>query len=569
MRFALVTWLVFFTLFACGVAPDAGVGEPPGSSLIETPAADAATSPTPGASDAGTGQTSAGGHVRVPMRDGVTLDTIVLLPRDVGRGVPAILLRTPYPPAAAEQTFGPFTTQGYAVLIQSCRGTGASGGVLDPLRQEFDDGQDAVRWVTRQPWSNGRIGTIGASYEGFTAIAAAVGTPEVDVVISDGAISDAFSGWPLQRGIPMATGLLWWLDEVRSGHDLTGDATYLSNVTNARPLVDLDVRTHGHDDGTWRAFAAQSENRSAFWDERSLVGKMSAMCAPALYIQASNEWSDDPLEAFQAATASPCSKAAGRQQRFILGPHSHAGAVYDPFAATPQGMLLRAYLDRFLKDAGANLDAVQPVQYYVTGAEAWRSASVWPPSATRLVRYLDDAGGGSLATALPPRESSARIALDPSADDACTSLPTAATAVYATAPFEDVADVIGAPELVATITTTSADADIAATLYEQTPTGDIVWSTAQHLRLRFRNGYATPQAMPIGTPTEVHVAWNSTAHRIAKGNSLVLLLASTECGLPENPGTLAPTMSTKSASSSSITFHAGPSSASRLVLPIQ
>lgn len=70
----------------------------------------------------------------VAMRDGVTLDTHVFLPSGVRR-VPTLLVRTPYPTDAAEQTFKPFLSQGYALVVQSCRGTGRSHGVLDPLAQ--------------------------------------------------------------------------------------------------------------------------------------------------------------------------------------------------------------------------------------------------------------------------------------------------------------------------------------------------------------------------------------------------------------------------------------------------
>lgn len=509
----------------------------------------------------------AAGHVFVPMRDGVTLDTNVLLPNDGRANGPAILIRTPYPPSGAEATFGPFTARGFVVVVQSCRGTGASHGVLDPLVQEFPDGQDAVRWISKQPWSNGRVGTIGASYEGFTAIAAAIGTPEVSVVIADGAISDAFTGWPLQRGIPMDTGLLWWLEIVRTGHDLLEDPTYRTNVTNARPLLDLDVRAYGKTDAVWRRFAAETDHRSAFWQARSLVGRMSELCAPALHFQAANEWADDPLAAFQSAIASPCSDEALRAQRFVLGPHPHAGAVYDPFADDPQGSLLRAYLDHYLLGEPAPaLAAVPRVQYHVSGAGSWRSASTWPPSAARREWFLD-AAQSSLGASAPPGAANAALELDPTAD-ACAAAAAIPQLTYESAPLDDGFDVAGAPELVATVSTSTEDADLSGILYERSPDGAFVWATTQRLRLRFRDGYVEPKAMSPGVPTEVRLKWNSTAHRLAKGNTLGVVLTTTECGLPENPGTLASVMSRTSARASTTTIHTGPAAPSRLVLPV-
>ncbi len=52
--------------------------------------------------------------------------------------------------------------------MQSCRGTGGSGGAFDPMRHERDDGLDTVDWLRRQPWFNGRLGTFGPSYVGYT-----------------------------------------------------------------------------------------------------------------------------------------------------------------------------------------------------------------------------------------------------------------------------------------------------------------------------------------------------------------------------------------------------------------
>ncbi|MCY1014160.1 CocE/NonD family hydrolase [Nannocystis pusilla] len=52
--------------------------------------------------------------------------------------------------------------------MQAVRGTGGSGGALDPFGQEGADGVDTVRWIEQQPWFDGRLGTFGASYYGFT-----------------------------------------------------------------------------------------------------------------------------------------------------------------------------------------------------------------------------------------------------------------------------------------------------------------------------------------------------------------------------------------------------------------
>jgi putative CocE/NonD family hydrolase len=130
------------------------------------------------------------------------------------------LLRSPYLLEGSDAVvpyLSGFTDEGYALVVQAVRGTATSEGTLHPLAQEFPDGHDTVDWLIAQPWSNGRVGTFGASYEGFTAGAAAVESPEVDVVVMDGAITRAFEGWPGQRGIGVSYGMLMWWTSRWSG----------------------------------------------------------------------------------------------------------------------------------------------------------------------------------------------------------------------------------------------------------------------------------------------------------------------------------------------------------------
>src|SRR5450755_3174272 len=106
-------------------------------------------------------------HTRVPMRDGVHLETNIFHPLGPGR-YPVVLVRTPY---GKGDDFSPnyqsFIDHGYAVVIQDVRGRYGSEGVFEPLEQEGPDGYDTLDWIARQPWSNGKIGMIGGSYVGI------------------------------------------------------------------------------------------------------------------------------------------------------------------------------------------------------------------------------------------------------------------------------------------------------------------------------------------------------------------------------------------------------------------
>ena len=72
---------------------------------------------------------------------------------------------------------GLFAEHGYNVLLQSTRGTGGSGGTCEPFTDEAADAQATIAWLREQPWFNGSLATIGASYLGFTQWALANDPP--------------------------------------------------------------------------------------------------------------------------------------------------------------------------------------------------------------------------------------------------------------------------------------------------------------------------------------------------------------------------------------------------------
>lgn len=517
-----------------------------------------------------TGRCVSEADIAVEMRDGVALDTRVILPGRTEGPFPVVLLRTPYGLVNGDY-FRPFVTDdGYALVVQSCRGTGRSGGTLEPLAQELDDGRDAVRWIAAQPWSNGRIATIGASYEGFTALAAAVGNPEVVLALADGNISDAFTGWPGQRGIPVQASLLWWLNVVETGDDLMLDPAYWSAATNARPLIDLDKQFLGREHPTWRRLAPEADHDSAFWDARSLDGRLDEVCAPIVIFQAANEWADDPVEAFREAVTAPCSPEVGEQHRFVLAPGAHAGSVYDPFSGSFTGQLIHDALDAVLRQGAPELLSEIPVaSYWVQGADEWRTADTWPPPHEERALYLA-AGSEALADAPTGSTESSALAFDPETMDACDATGALAPpgATFTSEPLAEPLDLVGAPALEITVSTDLDDADVSAWLYEVRADGEMPWAVSQRLRLRFRDGYVEPQAMPSGEPVAVRLEWGTMARRIEAGSQIVIWVSTSECGVPENPGSLAPVMTVEEARAGTLTLWTGGERRSRLVLPI-
>src|SRR5262249_9205110 len=112
----------------------------------------------------------------VAMRDGVRLATDVYLPEGKGPW-PVILMRTTYNKTPMGAQNKQWTSNGYAFVVQDCRGRFKSEGKYLPFMDDHLDGYDTVEWAAKQKWSSGKIGIIGASAMGITANQASIMAP--------------------------------------------------------------------------------------------------------------------------------------------------------------------------------------------------------------------------------------------------------------------------------------------------------------------------------------------------------------------------------------------------------
>ena len=106
--------------------------------------------------------------VMMPMRDGVRLYNLILFPKGLARqNMPAVLIRNPYLTEEMVTGFGDYVASllknGYAVIFQSERGRYWSEGTYSYLVGSGNDGFDSIDWITKQTWSNGKVGTLGCS----------------------------------------------------------------------------------------------------------------------------------------------------------------------------------------------------------------------------------------------------------------------------------------------------------------------------------------------------------------------------------------------------------------------
>ncbi len=160
-------------------------------------------------------------NVRVSMRDGVRLATDLYRPARAGKAVagrfPVIMERTPYgrnvasvrdftaadsQPKTRAAVAEYYVRHGYVVIFQDCRGRYESEGEFIKYLNEAADGFDTCRWIVAQPWSDGRIGTIGLSYAAHTQVAlACLNPPGLKAMYVDcGGFSNAYQGGIRQGG---------------------------------------------------------------------------------------------------------------------------------------------------------------------------------------------------------------------------------------------------------------------------------------------------------------------------------------------------------------------------------
>ncbi|HJZ98908.1 MAG TPA: CocE/NonD family hydrolase, partial [Candidatus Solibacter sp.] len=134
--------------------------------------------------------------VMVPMRDGKRMATDIYRPKDTSKKYPIIFVRTPYnfnfwdvrngAPRDMSAEIAALK-RGYAYVEMNERGHFFSEGIYDILGPPLTDGSDAITWMSKQPWSNGKVGTIGCSSTAEWQLGvAAQGNPAFTTMIPQG-----------------------------------------------------------------------------------------------------------------------------------------------------------------------------------------------------------------------------------------------------------------------------------------------------------------------------------------------------------------------------------------------
>ena len=361
--------------------------------------------------------------VMISMRDGVKLHTVIIVPKGV-RNAPILLTRTPYNATAltshAESShLGPILNGydnalevivegGYIRVVQDVRGKyGSEGdyvmnrplrGPLNPTKVDHaTDTYDTIDWLVKNiPESNGKVGILGISYDGFLPLMALVNPhPALKVSVPmnpmvDGWMGDDWfhNGAFRQQNLPY----IYEQDGSRSNdyHWWTSNFDDYDMYMQAGSAGELGRRRGMEQIGFWQKLV-DHPSYDSFWQEQA-VDKLLAkepLKVPVMLVH--SLWDQEDIYGAIAVYKAIEPKDTNNDKVFlVMGPWHHGQEIADgsklgainfhsDTALYFRQHILRPFLDHYLKDAPSKMD-VAPVNAFETGTNVWRRLNAWPLS---------------------------------------------------------------------------------------------------------------------------------------------------------------------------------------------
>jgi putative CocE/NonD family hydrolase len=414
----------------------------------------------------------------VPMRDGKRMATDVYRPKDTSKKYPIIFVRTPYnfnfwdvrngaPRDMSAELAA--VKRGYAYVEMNERGHFFSEGIYDILGAPLTDGTDAITWMSSQPWSNGKVGTIGCSSTAEWQMGvAAQGNPAFAAMIPQGfgagvgRVAPYFEQGNWYRGGAVQMLFIAWLygeqNQVRpmfpanatqeeliqasKMFDLAPQMTPVdwSKALQALPEQDI-IRKVGGPKGifadraevsTGGAMIKRTPNDPA-WYRGGLWHDDMKINVPGFWFMSWYDVSVGPNLAAYNFVRNTAKGEIGKQQYAVIAPtlhcsytrateHTIVGERDMGDARLDYNSLTYGWFDHFLKGEDNHvLETMPRVRYYTMGMNQWQSSDTWPPAGAQPMKlYLASAGkantgngDGALGAGAPGSDTPDRFTYDP------------------------------------------------------------------------------------------------------------------------------------------------------------
>jgi hypothetical protein len=538
----------------------------------QTPTPTASPSPSPADYDLRWG-------VKIPMRDKVELNATLYLPRTADGSspkTPVIFTLTPYISDTYHARGAYFASHGYAFALVDVRGRGNSGGEFEPFVNEPRDGHDAVEWLAKQPFSDGKVAMWGGSYAGFDQWAAEKEFPPHLTTIVPAAAAHPGLDYPSTQNVGITYDIQWYtLTSGRTGQqNLFADqkfwrTKFLDAYKKHIPFKSLDSFVGNPSINFQRIL--QHPTVDAYYEAMVPTREQfQKITIPVLTI--TGQYDGDELGALSfyrehLANAPPEARA---KHFLVIGPWDHAGTrtPTDEVGGVKFGLgavidlndLHRQWYDWTMKSGPRPEFLKNQVAYYLlapgsSGANGeWKYADNFETLvANPKIFYLDsksgDANGvfrsGSL-TEKQANEGSDTFTYDPlnttrgetvdgidpkektSGIDQTYALSINKDGlVYHTQPLPDETPFIGCPALTLWVSIDTPDVDLSAHLYEIQPDGTSIALWSDTRRLRYRDSLREAKLVKPGEI--VRCDFNPglfVARRLMKGSRLRLIVSS-------------------------------------------
>ena len=360
-------------------------------------------------------------EVMIPMRDGVKLKTVILVPKGAS-GAPILLTRTPYKATdltshAQSGHLGPILSGydnatevilegGYIRVVQDIRGKHGSEGdyVMNrPLHgprnptpvDHATDTYDTIDWLVKNiPESNGKVGILGISYDGFLPLMALVNPhPALKVSVPMNPMVDGWRGddW-FHNGAFRQPNLVYIHDqEATRDSDVKWWTSHYDDYDmfmQAGSAGELG-RRHGLEQvGFWQK-VIEHPGYDAFWRDQAMDQLLAAQPLKVPVMLVHSLWDQEDIYGAIAVYKAIKPKDAENDKVFlVMGPWHHGQEIGDGSALGPvkfnsdtglyfRREILRPFLDQYLKDGAPKAD-LTTVTAFETGTNAWRRLSAWP-----------------------------------------------------------------------------------------------------------------------------------------------------------------------------------------------